>query len=65
MDLKKEYRITARRPIAGRMRKIDDIVELTQREYEAEKGWGGLELVTPAPAPKKPAAKPAGKPAED
>ena len=41
------YRITIRRPIAGRMREVGDIVALTPREAEAELPWGGLEPVAP------------------
>ncbi|MBB5046792.1 hypothetical protein HNR60_001540 [Rhodopseudomonas rhenobacensis] len=58
MSDKKSYRITTRRPIDGRMRKEGDIVALTDREYQAEAGWGGIEPVkaelAPAAAPEAP-----------
>ena len=41
-----QYRITTPRPIAGRMRKVGEVVALTPREAEAELPWGGLSLVT-------------------
>lgn len=41
----KSYRITAKRPIGGRMRKVGDVVALSACEYAAEAGWGGLEPV--------------------
>ncbi|MFT0861753.1 hypothetical protein [Ancylobacter sp. G4_0304] len=53
---KKPYRIATERPIAGRMRKVDEVVNLTAREYAAEIGWGGLEPVEPE-KPAKKAAK--------
>lgn len=48
----KDYRITERRPIAGRMRKVGEIVSLDDRQYAAEAPWGGLELVKPEPPAK-------------
>ncbi|CAA0101314.1 Uncharacterised protein [Starkeya nomas] len=54
---KKEYRITAARPIDGRMRKPGETVSLDQRQYDAEKRWGGLEPVqAELPKGRKPAA---------
>lgn len=50
---KKDYVITAPRPIEGRMRAIGDTVRLTERQYEAEKGWGGLEPADKAKAKAK------------
>lgn len=50
-DEKKSYRITKARPIGGIMRKVGDTIALTDREYRAEAGWGGIEAVTAA-APK-------------
>jgi hypothetical protein len=44
-DKKKSYRITIRRPIGGIMRPAGAVVALTDREYAAEAGWGGLEPV--------------------
>lgn len=48
----KDYRITERRPIAGRMRKIGEIVALDERQHAAEAPWGGLEAVEPEPPAK-------------
>lgn len=41
----KDYRITIRRPIGGRMRAVGETVQLSDREYQAEAPWGGLEEV--------------------
>lgn len=41
----KDYRITIRRPIGGRMRAVGEIVSLTDREFDAEALWSGLEEV--------------------
>ncbi|MFZ5736858.1 MAG: hypothetical protein ACOY6K_08260 [Pseudomonadota bacterium] len=41
----KNYRVTTKRPIGGRMRQAGEIVSLTAREYAAEAGWGGIEPV--------------------
>ena len=43
----RDYRITIRRPIGGRMRAVGETVQLTDREYQAEAPWGGLEPVEP------------------
>ncbi|KPF98807.1 hypothetical protein IP86_10785 [Rhodopseudomonas sp. AAP120] len=51
-DEKKSYRITTKRPIGGRMRKEGEIVALTDREYQNEAGWGGIEPVKDDAAPK-------------
>ncbi len=48
-DETKSYRITAARPIGGRMRKPGETVALTDREYQSEIGWGGLELIEAEP----------------
>lgn len=52
---KKDYVITASRPLDGRMRAIGEIVRLTERQYENEKGWGGLEPTDKTKAKAKPA----------
>ncbi|NEW96915.1 hypothetical protein [Rhodopseudomonas sp. BR0G17] len=52
-DETKSYRITAARPIGGRMRKPGETVALTDREYQSEVGWGGLELIEAEPAASK------------
>lgn len=49
----KSYRITAKRPIGGIMRKPGDVVALTEREYQAESGWGGIEPAEADAAPSK------------
>ncbi len=41
----KNYRVTTKRPIGGRMRQEGEIVSLTAREYAAEVGWGCIEPV--------------------
>lgn len=55
----KDYRITIRRPIGGRMRAVGETVALTAREFQAEAPWGGLEEVKPeaATSEDKPADK--------
>lgn len=62
-DEKKSYRITTRRPIGGRMRPKDEIVALTDREHQAEAGWGGLEPVKVEQEIQQPAEAPAAAPA--
>lgn len=52
-DETKSYRITAARPIGGRMRKPGETVALTDREYQSEAGWGCLELIEADPAVSK------------
>ena len=52
---KKDYVITASRPIEGRMRAIGEVVRLTERQYGTEKDWGGLEPADKAKAKAKPA----------
>jgi hypothetical protein len=52
-DETKSYRITAARPIGGRMRKPGETVALTDREYQSEAGWGCLELIEAEPAVSK------------
>lgn len=62
--MKTDYRVTTARPIAGRMRKVGDTVSLTETEFRAEAGWGGLEPATAKKtvAPAKPAGAPDGDP---
>lgn len=58
MSDKIPYRVTAARPVAGRMRMVGATVWLDGRELAGELRWGGLEPVTagvpsaasPAPA---------------
>lgn len=42
------YRVTIERPVDGRMHKPGDVVVLSARAVEAERGWGGLEPVVEA-----------------
>jgi hypothetical protein len=56
------YRVTIKRPVQGRMRKVGEIVLLTEREAMGELPWGGLELVTAEVPQAEPAA---GTEAED
>lgn len=49
-DLKR-YEITLQRPVKGVMHRPGETVTLSDREYAAEAGWGGLAPVAAAPLP--------------
>ena len=42
---KRQYRVTKDAPVAGRWRKKGAMIELTDREAEAERVWGVIEAV--------------------
>jgi len=57
---KKQYRVKHAAPVAGRWRKKGAMIELSEREAEAERVWGVIEEVVSKRARRAKRSKPDG-----